>query len=148
MLSNNVIFPEDEILETFDGEDVTEPINVIVKLRTKSSQPKMEIDGGVYWWIDPQHILQTLLFWKQKHHFCLRGISFPDILGRESTRAHDWSESQRKANEEKVARSWKNLKTKPYYLLAKYHKSFLEDQGITCEKDLGNLSFRWGELDW
>ena len=45
------------------------------------------------------------------------------------------TESQRRDNEEKVIKSWKYLLSKPYNLLARYHKSFLEEVGITSEEE-------------
>ena len=111
-LSNTVIFPGDNI--EFRGEKVTEPINVITKLRTMSSQPPAEKDGEITWWkwVDPSHLYQTVRWWKQKDHLCLRGIRF-QTNHYTSTLISDWesltrwSETQRQENEVKVIKNWK-----------------------------------------
>ena len=128
-LSNKVIIAG----ETFNGKKVTEDINVILKLRTLSSQPEAEKEDGSSWCIDPEHLIQAVKFWKKKDLICLRGIRFPNIMDMESEST--LTESQRRDNEEKVIKSWKYLLSKPYNLLARYHKSFLEEVGITSEEE-------------
>ena len=78
-LCNSVIIPGDHLPGTFDGEEVTEVTNVILKLKTMSNQPKVETDAGFYWWIDPDHLIQSVRYWKKRNHQCLKAISFPDI---------------------------------------------------------------------
>ena len=90
------------------------------------SQPEVELDAGVYWWIDEDHLIKTVKFWKMKDHPCFRGIRLPAISDDWESRC-GWSESQRSENKEKVIKSWKHLSTKPYSLLEKYHKDYLEE---------------------
>ena len=63
----------------------------------------------------------------------MRGIRFPDIVDVESKSS--MTESQRRDNEEKVIKSWKYFASKPSNLLAKYHKSFLEELGFSDEEE-------------
>ena len=73
---------------------------------------------------------------------CLRGIRFPDIPdieGKWSTSLRD--DSWRWKNEEKVTKSWKHLITKPFSLLAKYHKDLIEEFGIIGEDKHGLFIF-------
>ena len=139
-LCNSVIFPGKGEYSLFDGEEVTEPLNVILKLRTMPSQPEveMDVDEDLYWWIDEEHLIQALRFWKTQDLNCLRGICFPDIPDKERYWGHFLDDDcWRWKNEEKVTKSWKHLKTKPYSLLAKYHKDLLEKFGIIGEDKYG-----------
>ena len=129
-----MLIPGDNLPGTFDGEKVSEVINVIVKLKTMSNQPEVEIGAGLYWWIDPHHLIQAVRYWKKRNHPCLKGIRFPDIT--HSSWSNLWNKERRKKEEETVIRKWKHLTTKPYNLLARYHKNFLEENDIEDEDDL------------
>ena len=118
----------------FDGEEATEDLNVILKLRTMTSQPEVEINAGVYWWIDPQHLIRAVKHWKIRGHPCLRGIRFSDVIDWESR--NKMTKSQRRENEEKVFKSWKHLTSKPHEFLEIYHKKFLEENDIASEEDV------------
>ena len=50
-----------------------------------------------------------------------------------------YSEYRRQKDAEKWANSWKHLNSKPYSLLAKYHKSLLEEFGLIGEDEDGFL---------
>ena len=130
-LSNSVIIPG---MRNYDGKEVTEDINVILKLKTMSNQPEVEKDIGVYWWIDTDHLIQAVRYWKKRNHPCLEAISFPDISHASFNSVY--SKKRRKEKEEDVIRNWKHLTTKPFNLLEKYHRNFLEENGITSEADL------------
>ena len=130
-LSNTVIFPGRGKYSLFDGEEVTERVNVILKLKTRPDQPDVEIDAGVYKWIDEEHLIAAVRFWKKRDHPSLRGIRFPDIDDVESVLT--LSDIQRQENEEKYINSWKHLTTKPYRLLERYHNNYLQDHGLTSE---------------
>ena len=139
-LSNSVIYPGDgENSLDFDGKIVTEPLNVILKLRTMPSQPEVEVDPTDYWWIDDQHLLQALKFWKKRNLLCLRGVRIAGIQDMESKCCLSWWWRQK--NEQKVANSWKHLMTKSYNILAKYHKELLEEFGITGGDENGHMVF-------
>ena len=127
-LSNEVLFPG----EKFCGEEVTEYINVIVKLKTMESQPEVDKVAEVTDWpIIHSHLIQTVMFWKRKDHLALRGIRFQSkdrgaIFIPDWESSCKWSEAEREANEEKVVKSWKHFNiAKPRHLLEKYHKSYL-----------------------
>ena len=128
-LSNTVVVAGD----MFNGKKVKEDINVITKLRTLSSQRNPEREDGSSWAFDPDHLIQAVRHWKMKNHICLRGIRFPDIVDVESTSS--MTEKQRRDNEEKVIKSWKYFTSKPSDLLARYHKSFLEELGFSDEEE-------------
>ena len=128
-LSNTVVVAGD----MFNGKKVKEDINVITKLRTLSSQRYPEREDGSSWAFDPDHLIQAVRHWKMKNHICLRGIRFPDIVDVESTSS--MTEKQRRDNEEKVIKSWKYFTSKPSDLLARYHKSFLEELGFSDEEE-------------
>ena len=132
-LSNTVIFPGDGI---FKGEEVTEVINVITKLRTKPDQPEAEDDTVINWWINPEHLLQAVLEWKFRDHLCLRGIRFKFMsdYGNDWESKCTWSENKREENEEKVVKSWKDLSDKPQELLEKYHKRSTSEFQSSSEK--------------
>ena len=128
-LSNTVILAG----KVFDGQEMREDMNVITKLRTSSCQHYPEKEDGSSWSIDPDHLINAVRFWKKKNHICLRGIRFPDILDLE--RKSSLTHRQRKNNEEKVIKSWKYFSTKPYHMLARYHKGLLSALGITSEEE-------------
>ena len=142
-LSNNVISPGNDwrgFPLFFRGEEVTEDINVIVKLKTLASQPEVEKVATVTDWpIDHTHLEPALRFWKRRDHLCLRGIRYMNkdedsifIPDWEST--CKWTEAERRENEEKVVKSWKYFTSKPYHLLEKYHKSIAEELGRSSEE--------------
>ena len=142
-LSNNVISPGNDwrgFPLLFRGEEVTEDINVIVKLKTLASQPEVEKVAKVTDWpIDHTHLEPVLEFWKRRDHLCLRGIRYMNkdddsifIPDWEST--CKWTEAERRENEEKVVKSWKYFTSKPYHLLEKYHKSIADELGRSSEE--------------
>ena len=128
-LSNTVILAG----KIFNGEEVKEDTNIITKLRTHSSQHYPEKEDGSSWCVDPSHLIQALRFWKTKNHVCLRGIRFRDILDIE--KKSSLTHRERKNNEKKVIKSWKYFTSKPYYLLARYHKDLLRTLGIKSAED-------------
>ena len=132
-LGNFVIQPEPGTI--FNGKELTEEVNVVLKLKTKSSQPKVESDTEFYSWINPPHLVKAVKYWKQKFHPSLVAVSFPDIQD-ESGWDFSWSAKLKKTNEEKMIRSWKHLSTKPYHSLTRYHKKFLEKNDISSEEDM------------
>lgn len=134
-LCNALIFPGDYLPGTYDGEEVTEDINVILKLKTMSNQPEVEIDAGVYWWIEPDHLIQAVRYWRERDHPCLKAITFTDTKDKIGWNWL-WNSQERKKKEENVIRNWKHLSSKPYNLLTKYHQKFLDENNITCEEDL------------
>ena len=121
-------------MRNYDGKEVTEDINVILKLKTMSNQPEVERDAGFYWWIEEDHLIQAVRYWKKRNHPSLKGISFPDIY--HSSWDIRFTCEQRKKKEENVIKNWKHLKTKPFDLLTKYHKKFLKKNDITSKEDL------------
>ena len=131
-LSNSVILGGYD--HTFDGEKVTEDINIFLKLKTMSNQPQVENNAGVYWWIDTDHLIQAVRYWKKRNHPCLEAISFPDISHSSSN--FMYNSQQKKKKEENVMKNWKHLTTKPFGLLQKYHQKFLEENDITSQHDL------------
>ena len=106
-LNNALVFPgrKSELpnspIITFDGEVVKETINVVLKLRTRSSQPKVEKEGSIHDWVDEDQLIEVVKFWKRKDHASLRGIRFPDIVDDWESSC-EWSESQLANNKEKV----------------------------------------------
>ena len=148
-LSNDVIFPGEDwrgFPRMFRGEEVTEDINVIVKLKTLSSQPEVEkVEKVTDWPINHGHVMRVLEFWKRRDHLCLRGIRYMNkfewgsknedsifIPDWEST--CKWTEAERRENEEKVVKSWKYFTTKPYHLLEKYHKNIAKELGRSSKE--------------
>ena len=139
-LCNSVILPGKGEYSLFDGKEVTEDLNVILKLRTMPSQPEVDMDANEdsYWWIDKEHLIQSVRFWKKRNLLCLRGIRFTDIPDKDG---EGWSVGKKWENEEKVTNNWKHLMTKPYNLMSKYHKSLLEEFGIIGEDEDGIYVF-------
>ena len=126
-LSNTVIFPGDGI---FKGEAITEVINVITKLKTKPDQPEAEHDDVINWWINPEQLILAVTRWKYSGHLCLRGIRFTEISnsGNDWESKCTWTEKEKKENEEKVVKSWKDLSDKPQELLEKYKINVQESE--------------------
>ena len=84
------------------------------------SQPEVEKDAGVYWWIDEEQLIATVKYWKRQGHPSLRGIRFKDIPNDWESQC-GWTDSQRERNKEEVIKSWKYLSMKPQNLLKEYH---------------------------
>ena len=142
-LSNDVIFPGVDwrgFPRLFHGEEVTEDINVIVKLKTLASQPEVDKMAKITDWpIDHMHLTSAINFWKNRDHLSLRGIRYMN-RNEESIFIPDWegtckwTEAQRRVNEEKVVKSWKYFTSKPYHLLVKYHKNLAKELGRSSEE--------------
>ena len=148
-LSNDVILPGEDwrgFPRMFRGEEVTEDINVIVKLKTLSSQPEVEkVEKVTDWPIDHGHVTTALEFWKRRDHLCLRGIRYMTKFEWNSKNEDSifipdwestckWTEAERKENEEKVVKSWKYFTSKPYHLLEKYHKNIANELGRSSKE--------------